>query len=239
MLRVRNLHAGYESLEVLHGISFDVPAGGLSTILGSNGAGKSTTLLTLIGMVAAWEGAIEFEGRSLAGLSPRARARAGIVLVPEGRRVFGTLPVEENLRLGAWAVGISGGACSRKLEEVFDHFPRLRERRRQAAATLSGGEQQMLAIGRGLMANPRLLLIDECSLGLSPVMIMEVLGTVSRLVESGTTVIAVEQSTDVLTRAKQAIVLEQGTVVRTAAGSDLSTLSDALRLSYLGETNDA
>jgi branched-chain amino acid transport system ATP-binding protein len=234
MLRVDGLCTGYGSQQVLRDVGFDVPRGGLTTLLGPNGAGKSTALMALNGTLPVWRGTIELEGRSLAGLGPRARARRGLVLVPEGRRIFGSATVEENLRLGAWAVGRNAKATRASLAEVFERFPRLSERRDQRAGTLSGGEQQMLAIGRGLMANPKLLMVDECSLGLSPVMVIEVLRILATLAQAGLTVLAVEQNTSVLRFASSAILLEQGSVARTASGDSLANFSQSLRQSYLG-----
>ena len=235
-LRVDNLVSGYGSLEVLHGVDFEVASGHITAMLGSNGAGKSTTLLTLAGMLPAWRGGVELHGKPLAGMSPRARCRSGLVLVPEGRRVFASVAVEANLRLGAWAAGVKGVDAEKSLARVYERFPRLGERRAQAAGTLSGGEQQMLAIGRGLMAHPRVLLVDECSLGLSPVMVAEVFRVLAAIAAEGMAVLVVEQNVSVLDYAAQAIVIEQGQVEQRAAGAGLKSLARTLRESYLGRT---
>ena len=174
LLQVRDLKAGYGNLPVLHGISFDVRQGETAVILGLNGAGKSTAVQNLVGARTPWGGSVEFEGRDVTGWSARQAVMAGVVLVPEGRRVFPTLSVERNLLVGAWTQRRRSGWFEQQRERVFDYLPRLRERRNQEAGTLSGGEQQMLAIGRGLMANPKLLIIDEASLGLAPVIVREI-----------------------------------------------------------------
>lgn len=232
LLDVSNLRAGYGSVPVLHGVSMSIEEGSNAVLLGLNGAGKSTTLLTLAGLLPMSGGDVYYDGRPLTG-SPRARVRSGIVLVPEGRHVFGALSVKQNLRLGAWTVRGDSRRYRQNLGEVYSIFPRLEERSDQLAGTLSGGEQQMLAIGRGLMASPRLLLIDEASLGLSPKLTEQVFEAVKLINQRGVTVLMVEQNAGVLQQADTAFVMQQGRI--TNAGQGSSMLDDeAVREAYLG-----
>lgn len=232
LLDVSNLRAGYGSVPVLHGVSMSIEEGSNAVLLGLNGAGKSTTLLALAGLLPASGGEVYYDGRPLTG-SPRARVRSGIVLVPEGRHVFGALSVKQNLRLGAWTVRGDSRRFRQNLGEVYSIFPRLEERSDQLAGTLSGGEQQMLAIGRGLMASPRLLLIDEASLGLSPKLTEQVFEAVKLINQRGVTVLMVEQNAGVLEQADTAFVMQQGRI--TVAGEGSSMLDDeAVRKAYLG-----
>ena len=209
LLEVEDLRVGYGSLPVLHGITFSVEEGTTAVLLGLNGAGKTTTVNTIAGLVRAWSGDIRFDGRSVSRLSTDEIVRAGISLSMEGRHVFPGLSVRDNLELGAWT---SREHMRETMDKVFGYFPRLKERERQVAGTLSGGEQQMLAIGRALMARPRLLLVDEASLGLSPVMAETVFQVVGQINQDGTTVVLVEQNVGALDYADRALVMEKGTL---------------------------
>jgi branched-chain amino acid transport system ATP-binding protein len=232
LLEVERLRAGYGSVPVLHGVDLSVEEGSNAVLLGLNGAGKSTTLMTLAGLLPVTGGEIRYDGKPLTG-SPGARVRAGIVLVPEGRHVFPALTVKQNLRLGAWTIRRDARRVRQNLAEVYAIFPRLEERADQTAGTLSGGEQQMLAIGRGMMSSPRLLLIDEASLGLSPKLTEQVFAAVKLINQRGTTVLMVEQNAGVLAQADTAFVMQQGRVTITGSGS--GTLNDdAVRAAYFG-----
>ena len=233
LLRVSDLKAGYGTLPVLHGVSFEIRTGETAVILGLNGAGKSTTVQNLCGARNAWSGNVEFDGKDVTSWSARDAVAAGMVLVPEGRRVFPTLSVERNLIVGSWSQRKTAGWFEQQREKVFDYLPRLRERRNQDAGTLSGGEQQMLAIGRGLMANPRLLIIDEASLGLAPVIVKEIFRIVKELNDDGITVILVEQNVGALDVADLALVLQKGVVEAVVRGDDLRD-STRLREMLLG-----
>jgi branched-chain amino acid transport system ATP-binding protein len=233
LLEVEDLRAHYGGTQVLHGVSFAVPEGGITTILGANGAGKTTTLRAVSGLVRV-AGCIRFAGRRVEGRAPEDLVRLGIGHVPEGRGTFVNLTVEENLRLGAYPRRDREGV-RRDLERVWDYFPILRERRRQAAGTLSGGEQQMLAIARALMLRPRLLLLDEPSLGLAPLVVREIFRIV-RLInrEERVSVLLVEQNAAIaLDLADHAYVLETGRVVLSGPPAILKQ-DDAVRRSYLG-----
>jgi branched-chain amino acid transport system ATP-binding protein len=232
LLEVENLRAGYGSVPVLHGVSLSVDEGSNAVLLGLNGAGKSTTLMTLAGLLPATGGEIRYDGKPLTG-SPGARVRAGIVLVPEGRHVFPALTVKQNLRLGAWTIRRDARKVRRNLLEVYQIFPRLEERADQTAGTLSGGEQQMLAIGRGMMSSPRLLLIDEASLGLSPKLTEQVFAAVKLINQRGVTVLMVEQNAGVLAQADTAFVMQQGRVTITGSGSG-TLKDDVVRAAYFG-----
>jgi len=212
MLEIRGLVAGYGLTTVLRGVDLSVPAGRIVAVLGANGAGKTTLNMAISGLVKPRAGTITFEGRRIDRLSPPQIAAAGIVHVPEGRRIFPNLSVRENLELGAYRRG--GANRTRNMERVFSIFPRLRERMRQLAGTLSGGEQQMLAIGRGLMAEPRLLILDEPSLGLSPLLVEEMFALIRRLHAEGLAIMLVEQNVaQSLEIAEEAHVLENGVFV--------------------------
>lgn len=233
LLEVRELTAGYGSLPVLGGISFSVEEGETAVLLGLNGAGKTTTVLCLSGMLKPWGGSILFDGKETAGVDPRQLVADGIVLVPEGRHVFPQFTVAQNLRMGSWPYRRDKERTKAIVDQAVEYFPRLRERWSQVAGTLSGGEQQMLAIARGLMARPKLLLIDESSLGLSPKLTQTVFSVVNRINQDGTTVLMVEQNAGVLNIADRALVMEKGTIVQESSGDDL--LDDAgLREAYLG-----
>ncbi len=193
MLAVRELRGGYGKIPVLHGVSLDIPAGSVVTLLGANGAGKTTTLRLIAGLIAARGGEIRFEGRPLVGLRPDMIVRLGISMVPEGKELFGDMTVEQNLRLGAFTRGSKSNA-HRELDQVMEIFPRLRERYRQLVRTLSGGEQQMVTIARALMAKPKLLLLDEPSLGLAPKLVEDIFTVVRRIKAMGISVLLVEQN---------------------------------------------
>jgi branched-chain amino acid transport system ATP-binding protein len=194
LLKVDDVHAHYGSAPVLQGVSFNVDVGEVVSIFGRNGAGKTTTLKTVMGWLKPSSGAISFEGRSIAGLSPDRIFRRGIAFIPEDRRIFATLSVEENLMLGLFtAWGVSKAERKQRRDRVFALFPRLAERRRQAGKTLSGGEQQMLAIGRALIGNPKLLLVDEPSEGLAPMLVSEIFKAIARMREEGIALLLVEQ----------------------------------------------
>jgi branched-chain amino acid transport system ATP-binding protein len=229
-LEVEDLKAGYGALPALHGVSFAVEAGTIAAIFGLNGAGKTTTVNTIAGLLDTWSGEVRVDGERISGLPADEVVRRGVSLSPEGRRVFAGLSVRTNLELGAWT---QRGQLKKNLERVFSYFPRLKERTGQLAGTLSGGEQQMLAIGRALMASPRLLLIDEASLGLSPLLAQTVFRIVSEISKDGTTVVIVEQNIGVLPYADQAVLLQKGTVTYDGSASDLMATND-LRATYLG-----
>ncbi|HSH59673.1 MAG TPA: ABC transporter ATP-binding protein [Acidimicrobiales bacterium] len=231
LLEVEGLRVGY-GFPVLMGISFVVEEGETAVLFGLNGAGKTTTVTTIAGLLRPDAGSIRFDGREVAGKSPVEMVAAGISLSPEGRRVFPSLSVANNLRLGAWVKRKHTKQIDEQRELVFDYFPRLRERADQPAGTLSGGEQQMLAIGRAMMSRPRLLLIDEASLGLSPALAKTVFQVVSRINDSGTTVIIVEQNIGVLPYADRALIMEKGTLIYQGVGQEIRAAN--LRETYLG-----
>jgi branched-chain amino acid transport system ATP-binding protein len=232
MLEVRDLVAGYGLTRVLEGVSFAVRAGEITAVLGANGAGKTTLNMAISGLVKPRGGQVVFEGEDITGADPAAVVARGLIQVPEGRKIFPNLGVRENLELGSYARAKPNRA--RNLERVFATFPRLRERSGQAAGTLSGGEQQMLAIGRGMMAEPRLLILDEPSLGLSPLLVEEMFTLVRRLHGEGLAILLVEQNVaQSLEIADRAHVLENGVF---ALSGDAATLraDPALRRAYLG-----
>jgi len=230
-LEIEGLRVGY-GFPVLMGISFEVDKGETAVLFGLNGAGKTTTVATIAGLLKPDAGSIRFDGVEIAGKPPAELVAMGVALCPEGRRVFPGLSVANNLRLGAWAKRKSPKQIDEQRELVFEYFPRLRERIDQAAGTLSGGEQQMLAIGRALMCKPQLLLIDEASLGLSPALAKTVFQVVSKINEDGTTVILVEQNVGVLPYADRALIMEKGTLVYQGVGEEIRNAN--LRESYLG-----
>jgi branched-chain amino acid transport system ATP-binding protein len=230
LLEVEELRSGYGSLPALHGVSFAVEEGAIAAIFGLNGAGKTTTVNTIAGLLPAWSGEVRLAGERISGLPPADVVRRGVALSPEGRRVFPDLSVRVNLELGAWT---KRGRAAVNLDRVYSYFPRLRERSGQLAGTLSGGEQQMLAIGRALMAEPRLLLIDEASLGLSPLLTRTVFEIVAEISRDGTTVVIVEQNIGFLPYADQALLLEKGTVTYDGSADRLVKSGD-LVTAYLG-----
>ncbi len=232
MLEIKSLEAGYGETLILRGIDLTVPEGALVAVLGANGAGKTTLNMTISGVVRPRGGEIRFAGQSLAALSPADIVALGLIHVPEGRKIFPNLNVREVLELGSYRRARANRA--RNLERVFGIFPRLAERTRQAAGTLSGGEQQMLAIGRGLMAEPRLLILDEPSLGLSPLLVEEMFTLIRRLHADGLTIMLVEQNVaQSLEVADQAHVLENGVIALSGAAQDIAA-DPELRRSYLG-----
>lgn len=234
MLSLRGLHVAYGVTPAVRGIDLDVAAGEVVALVGANGAGKSTTLKTISGLVRATSGTVAFQGRPIGGLAPEAIVDLGIVHVPEGRRVFPRLSVEQNLQVGAHALrGRCQAGATR--DRVYDSFPRLRERRRQAAGSLSGGEQQMLAFGRAMMAQPLLLLLDEPSLGLAPIMVEEVARGIERFRDDGVTILLVEQNAELaLTLATRGYVIETGAIVLTDTSERLRR-DPKIWASYLGQ----
>ena len=233
LLELHNVHVSYGPVEVLHGISLHVEEGEIVTILGANGAGKSTTLRTISGLLRPAQGEILFDGKPLHSMHSYDIVRLGITQSPEGRRVFGTMTVLGNLKLGAFTIN-DPARINRSLEWIFELFPRLKERRRQLAGTLSGGEQQMLAIGRALMGEPRLLLLDEPSLGLAPLLVASIFETIRTINENGVTVVLVEQNARAaLKLAKRGYVLEVGNVVMEDAAAAMLG-NPHVREAYLG-----
>jgi len=233
MLRLEGVRAAYGRVEALRGVTLEVRAGELVTLIGANGAGKTTTLKTISGILRPTAGHILFEGEAIHGLSPRGVLRRGIAHCPEGRRIFPYMSVLENLEMGAYARADAGGVRE-DLERVLARFPALAERLRQVAGTLSGGEQQMLAIGRALMARPRVLLLDEPSLGLAPAIIETTFEIIREIRRRGVTVLMVEQNASLALRmADRGYVLESGQVAVAGTGADLIA-NDHVRQAYLG-----
>jgi branched-chain amino acid transport system ATP-binding protein len=234
LLEVRDLHVFYGSIEALKGISLDAEPGQIMAILGGNGAGKTTTLRTISGLLRPRSGTIMFDGRSIVGLEAHLIVGRGLSQVPEGRRIFNVLTVEENLNLGGYIVRSHRELIRTRKAAVYRLFPRLGERRGQLAGTLSGGEQQMLAIGRALMARPRVLLLDEPSMGLAPMIIQQIFRIISEINSQGTTILLVEQNAQqALSRSDRAYVLETGSVIKSGPGREL--LADpAIKAAYLG-----
>lgn len=232
MLELTDIQTYYGNIHALKGITLSVDQGEVVTLIGSNGAGKSTTLLTISGLVHARSGAITLEGRSLMGMPAHEIASLGVVQSPEGRRVFPRMTVLENLEMGAYARGKVEPA---DLDRVYELFPRLKERAGQKAGTLSGGEQQMLAIGRALMAHPKLLLLDEPSMGLSPILVDQIFSIIREINQQGTTVLLVEQNALMaLSVANRGYVLQTGEIVL-ADSADKLIKNDMVRKAYLGE----
>jgi len=233
LLQLDSVRAGYTASQVLDGVSLEVDQGEVVCLLGRNGAGKTTTIRAICGLLAPTGGTIAFEGRPIAGKSPVDIVNLGLSVVPEGRKVFQSLSVEENLLVGAYPHR-KGLVPSADMDEVFSLFPRLAERRRQAAGTLSGGEQQMLAMGRAMMSRPRLLLLDEPSMGLAPLLIDQVFDTINLLAERGMTVLLVEQNAAAaLDLADRCYVLERGRIVVSGPSAELER-SENIRKAYLG-----
>jgi branched-chain amino acid transport system ATP-binding protein len=236
MLRVRALVVNYGPVTALAGVDLDVAKGEIVCVIGPNGAGKTTLMRTIAGLLRAKSGEIRFGARPVHRLGPDVLVKAGVSLVPEGRRVFAPLSVHDNLQLGAYVRLRSGEVESvgRDLARVFEIFPRLKERSAQLAGTLSGGEQQMLAIGRAMMARPQLLLLDEPSMGLAPLVVAEIFQVIKRLHEEGSTVLLAEQNARLaLQISERGYVIESGKVVKTAPSSALAA-DDAVREAYLG-----
>ena len=234
MLQIKKLNVFYGAIHALHDISIEVPQGEIVTLIGANGAGKTSTLRAISGLTSAKSGEIVYDGKSIKGIDASKLVGKGMSHVPEGRRVFANLSVLENLELGAYIrkdkVGIK-----KDMETVFEKFPRLKERINQPAGTLSGGEQQMLAIGRALMVKPKLLLLDEPSMGLAPIIVKDIFSIIQEINKSGTTVLLVEQNAYMaLSIAQHAYVLETGRIVMSGLASDLLK-DDSIRNAYLGE----
>ncbi len=235
MLEVKDLSVFFGNIRALHGISFDVKEGEIVTLIGANGAGKTTTLRTISALNRPTGGEILFRGEPITGMKPHKIVSMGISHVPEGRKIIGNLTVMENLMMGAYT-RTDRAEIQTSLEEVFQRFPRLKERSRQLAGTLSGGEQQMLAIGRALMAKPVLLLLDEPSMGLSPILVEEIFNIITTINQQGTTVLLVEQNAYMaLQIASRAYVLESGRIVLSGDSRELQA-NEGVRAAYLGES---
>lgn len=232
MLKVEDVHVYYGAIHALRGVSFAIAKGELVTLLGANGAGKTTTLKTLSGLLRPQSGHIELEGASLKGAEPHVIVEQGVAHAPEGRKIFPRFNVLENLQIGGYTRAKT--SLSADIERVFELFPRLKERQKQMAGTLSGGEQQMLAIGRALMLRPKLLLLDEPSMGLAPKIVEQILATIKSINESGVTVLLVEQNAAMaLAISHRGYVLETGAVVLQGTASELAG-NDFVRQAYLG-----
>jgi branched-chain amino acid transport system ATP-binding protein len=235
LLDVKDLVVSYGAIQAVQGISFTVDEGEIVTLIGANGAGKSTTLKTISGLLRPRSGKVLFSGQDLTTLSPDRIVRLGVVQVPEGRRIFATLTVRENLEMGAYTRS-SKDEIAQDMERVFQSFPRLRERLRQLGGTLSGGEQQMLAVGRALMAHPKLLLLDEPSMGLSPILVEEIFRIVQEINKQGTSILLVEQNAFMaLQVAHRGYVLETGTIPLAGTAAELAKDPRVVE-AYLGGT---
>ena len=233
MLTVNDINVFYGAIHAIKGVSLEVNEGEIVTLIGANGAGKSTILRTISGLLKPKTGSIQFEGQEIAGMSAHEIVKTGISQVPEGRRIFAEMSVLENLELGAFTRKDKDGIKA-DMEQVFDRFPRLKERIGQLAGTLSGGEQQMLAMGRALMSRPRLLLLDEPSMGLAPLLIKEIFAIIQDINKTGTTVLLVEQNANMaLSIAHRAYVLETGRITLSGDAKELAA-SDEVRKAYLG-----
>ena len=232
LLSVNDLQVYYGSIHAIKGISFDVNEGEIVTLIGANGAGKSTTLNTIGGLLKPRSGSVEFEGASLLGTAPHKIVSKGMALCPEGRRVFLQLSVQENLEMGAYTR--PKGEIADSIDQVYEQFPRLKERCKQVAGTLSGGEQQMLAMGRALMSKPKLLMLDEPSMGLAPLLVEQIFSIIEELNAAGTTILLVEQNAQMaLSIADRAYVLETGRIAMSGDAKDLMN-DDNVRKAYLG-----
>lgn len=231
ILKINDLKVNYGGIEAVKGISFDVPAGEIITLIGANGAGKSSTLRAIAGLVKPASGNIVFEGDDITGKDPTAIVTKGITLVPEGRKIFPDLTVLENLRIGAY---LRNDDLTDDLNWVYDLFPRLKERSWQEGGTLSGGEQQMLAVGRALMSRPKLLMMDEPSLGLAPLVVRDIFSIIQEINKQGVTILLIEQNANMALKiADVGYVLETGRITLTGSGEALLT-NDAVRAAYLG-----
>ena len=238
LLEVRGLTVHYGAIQALRGISFEAAQGEVITLIGSNGAGKSTTLLGISNIIRKTSGSVFFDGNDISSLPPDKIVASGLVQVPEGRRIFANLSIKDNLEMGAYTRSRRGAgdrsALAADYEMVYEIFPRLKERINQIAGTLSGGEQQMLAMGRSLMASPRLLLLDEPSMGLAPILVDEIFAVIKRINEAGTTVMLVEQNAyKALKLADRGYILETGKIVKSGPASQLMK-DDAVKAAYLG-----
>lgn len=233
MLKVENLVVHYGAIKALRGISFEVNEGEIISLIGSNGAGKTTTLHALSNIIKKTDGKVVFEDEDITSFQPDTIVKKGLIQVPEGRRIFANLTVKENLEMGAFTRTDKKGIKD-DIELVFENFPRLKERIRQVAGTLSGGEQQMLAIGRALMSKPRLLLLDEPSMGLAPILVDEIFSIIKKINENGTTILLVEQNAfKALAVADRAYVLETGVISKTGNAKELLE-DDSVKKAYLG-----
>jgi len=233
MLEIRDLNVHYGAIHAIKGISLKVPKGEIVTLIGANGAGKSTILKTISGLLAPTSGDILYEDRSISGAIPRQIVEKGLVHVPEGRRIFADMSVRENLDMGGF-LQKDKGWLAQTLSLVYEKFPRLKERASQLAGTLSGGEQQMLAIGRGMMANPRMLLLDEPSMGLAPLLVKEIFSIIVELNQNGMTVLLVEQNANMaLSIANYAYVMETGRISMEGPAAELAS-SEEIKKAYLG-----
>ncbi len=234
LLELDDIHVHYGKVEALKGVSCAVDDGEIVTLIGANGAGKTTTLKTISGVRPLTSGSVRFDGRDLAGVPAHERVRMGICQAPEGRGIFPGMSVVENLEMGAYARGRDRTGLTAEFDRVFSLFPRLKERRRQAGGTLSGGEQQMLAIGRALMARPKILLLDEPSMGLAPMLVVQIFQIVAEINAQGTPILLVEQNAaQALQRAHRAYVLETGRVVKSADARALLD-DESVKAAYLG-----
>jgi branched-chain amino acid transport system ATP-binding protein len=235
ILEVQDLRVAYGKIEAVKGITFSVEPGEVVTLIGSNGAGKTTTLRTISGLIAPRGGSVTFKGKRIDGMAAHKILQMGLAHSPEGRRVFAAMTVQENLMLGAYARTDGPAEVQKDLDRAYVMFPILSERRAQSAGTFSGGEQQMLAMGRALMSRPEMLMLDEPSMGLSPIMMQKIMSTITELRSQGTTILLVEQNAQAaLSLADQGHVLEVGSIVVSGPGSDLLT-NDEVRKAYLGE----
>lgn len=232
ILSAEDLNVFYGSIHAVKGVSFDVNEGEIVTLIGANGAGKSTTLNTIAGLLHSKTGSVTFMGENLGKVPPHRIVSRGMALVPEGRRVFLQMSVQDNLEMGAYTQ--KGAGIAGDMEKVYEQFPRLKERRRQVAGTLSGGEQQMLAMGRALMSHPKLLMLDEPSMGLAPLLVEQIFEIIQRLNKAGSTILLVEQNAQMaLSVAHRGYVLETGKIVTTGPSSELLA-SPAIKKAYLG-----
>lgn len=235
VLSIDSIHTFYGQIEALKGVSVRVDEGEIVTLIGANGAGKSTTLKTISGLLAPREGSITFLGEQISGLKVHEVTERGVIHVPEGRRIFPRMTVEENLGMGAYLRNKDPEGVKQTMETVFELFPRLKERRAQKGGTLSGGEQQMLAMGRGMMADPKLLMLDEPSMGLAPVVVEMIFETIVKLNEQGITILLVEQNAAMaLQVAHRGYVLETGRIALEGPGKEL-LVDEQVRKTYLGE----
>ena len=232
LLKVENIHVYYGAIHAIKGISFEVEEGEIVTLIGANGAGKSTTLNTIAGLLKPREGSITFDGKNITGMSASKMVYNGMALCPEGRRIFQQMTVRENLEMGGFSR--PNTEIDASIEDVFNRFPRLREREKQIAGTLSGGEQQMLAMGRALMSKPKLLMLDEPSMGLAPILVEQIFDIIKELHEAGTTILLVEQNAQMaLSIADRAYVLGTGMITMSGLASEVLA-DDRVRAAYLG-----
>jgi len=235
MIKIDDLVVSYGGIEALKGVSLEVPSGKIVTLVGANGAGKSTTLKSIVGLVKPKSGSINYEGTDLTKLKTEAMVKEGIALVPEGRRVFADLTVLENLKIGAYLRKDKKG-IEEDLEKVYSLFPRLKERAWQVSGTLSGGEQQMLAIGRALMCRPKLIMMDEPSLGLAPIIVKELFGIIKKINEEGMTVLLIEQNANAALKiADIGYIMETGRITLKGSGKELLN-NEEIKKAYLGES---